>query len=107
MSINNSNVVDYIGINLKGDVVLTIADELEWDEKNEHLLLLQDKLNKYLAFIESGEIYEQYPRALNRSIVIEIVAKYNPSKDGEKFVEMVKDRLTSAGYNLYFRVFSE
>jgi hypothetical protein len=39
-------------------------------KKNEHLLILQDKLNSYLRFIETGEIFESYPAAKNSSLVI-------------------------------------
>ena len=52
-----------------------------WDD-SEHLLLLQEKLNSYLAFIESGEIYESYPRAMGRQLVIDLVLKHSPSVEG-------------------------
>ena len=38
------------------NVVLTITDHLEWDIENEHLLILQDKINAYLGAIEDGEL---------------------------------------------------
>ena len=55
MSVENSQVIDAISINPQDVVVLTISDHLEWDEENEHLLLLQNKINAYLGVIESGE----------------------------------------------------
>jgi hypothetical protein len=45
MSIENKKVVDFISINKNEKVVLTISDHLQWDEKNEHLLKLQEKIN--------------------------------------------------------------
>jgi len=104
MSIKDSNTVDFISIDLNGNAVLTIADDLEWDEKNEHLLLLQEKLNVYLAFIESGEIYEQFPQASNREIGIAIVAKYHPTEIARTFLQRIKDALKDAGYGFEFRV---
>lgn len=63
MSVENTQVIDLIGFEEStGKVILTIADHLPWDD-SEHLPLLQKKLISYLAFIESGEIYESYPRA--------------------------------------------
>ena len=77
MSIDQTNVVDAIGVdNATGDVVLTIADHLEWTgSDNEHLLLLQEKLNTYLSFVESGELLEAYPDAKGRTVLIDVVCK--------------------------------
>lgn len=47
MSIDQSETVDIISQAPDGTVVLTISDHLEWDAENEHLLLLQEKLNSY------------------------------------------------------------
>ena len=61
MSIDHSKLVDSCGINQDdGCCVLVIVDDREWNDW-EHLLALQEKLNNYLAFIESGEIYEVRP----------------------------------------------
>lgn len=62
MTIEQLDKVDVIA-NDNEKVILVISDHLEWDDQNEKLLLLQDKLNLYLSFIESGEIFEQYPIA--------------------------------------------
>jgi hypothetical protein len=68
MSVMNLEVVDVISIDLNGNAVLTISDDLTWDDKNEHLLALQNKINAYLGFIESGNIYEEYPNAKDRML---------------------------------------
>ncbi len=62
MSITYSQVIDIWAIpNWEPDnVVLYVSDHLEWGEKaeqGEHLQLLQDKLNTYVAFIESGDLH--------------------------------------------------
>ena len=59
MSIEGQGSVDAIGIDQEGIVVLTISAHLEWDDG--HLFLLQEKINTYLAFLESGEVFETYP----------------------------------------------
>ena len=41
---------------MKGEVILTIRDHLDWPDSTAHQLLLHAKLNRYLAFVESGEI---------------------------------------------------
>jgi hypothetical protein len=67
MSVEQTDVVDIISIDREtGHVVLTISDHLDWSDSVGHQAILQKKLNTYLAFIESGEILGQCPKAKNR-----------------------------------------
>jgi hypothetical protein len=62
MGVQQTTVIDAIGIDkVTGAVHLTIADALEWGAS--HLRLLQEKLNAYPAFVESGELHSAYPSA--------------------------------------------
>lgn len=103
MSIEKKDVIDFISVDANGNAVLTISDHLPWDQENEHLLLLQDKLNSYLGAIEDGQLYDSYPKAKNRNIIIRIVALHNPNGDGQIFLERVNEILASAGYGFEFR----
>ena len=68
MSVDDSRVVDAIGIEQQtGAVVLTISDHHDWLDTEHRRSLLRDKLNTYLAFIESGEIYDASPNSTGRS----------------------------------------
>ncbi len=53
MSVEDYNKIDIISIDNDGNAVLTISDYLEWDPGNEHLLILQTKINMYLGAIEA------------------------------------------------------
>ena len=44
MSVDQLDKVDFISKTSEGNVELTISDHLEWDDKNEHLLILQNKV---------------------------------------------------------------
>ena len=87
MSVEQIDRVDLIGVELdSGDVVLTISDHLDWKESDEsHLLLLQEKINTYLSFVESGEILESYPSAEDRNVIISVVGKYPLSALAQEF----------------------
>ena len=98
MSIENSNVIDFISLDPAGNAVLTISDHLEWNADNEHLLLLQEKLNAYLSSIEGGDLYKKYPKAKGRKIIISLANKYSPDEEGQIFLSKVKTLLESAGY---------
>ena len=87
MSVEQSDVIDFIGTDrLTGDVVLTISDHLDWSDSTAHQLLLQTKLNRYLAFVESGEILETYPNAKDKAIIFKVVFKFPPDASGRTFL---------------------
>ena len=110
MTIEQVNVVDAIGVDkCSGEVSLTITDHLQWGEENadrQHCFLLQEKINAYLRFIESGEILENYPDAQGRDIVIDVVGKYPPGEIGERFLAQVSEVLAGVNIKLCFRVFT-
>ena len=90
MSVEQIDKVDFISTTEKGIIKLTISDHLEWDSKNEHLLILQNKINAYLNFIESGQIFEEYPSSVNKKVEIEIVLKFPPNEIGNTFLDKCK-----------------
>jgi len=102
MGVDNTSVIDFVSINQQGVVVLTISDHLEWDSENEHLLLLQEKINAYLGTIESGEIYESYPSAVDKEFEISVAVKYSPDKTALEFFEKVRIYLLSCGYGFSY-----
>ena len=108
MSVDQTNVVDAIGVdNTTGEVVLTITDHLNWSgNDNEHFLLLQEKLNTYLSFVESGEILETYPDAKDRIVLIDIVCKYPISQQAQGFYKKITQISEGAGIKLRYRLFN-
>lgn len=100
MSITDIGKIDFISIQDLNCVVLTISDHLDWEDEYSHLMLLQDKLNSYLRFIESGEIYDSYPDAKDKKIVIQIVKKYSITAKGEEFIRSAKKNIRDAGFDL-------
>jgi len=104
MSVENLKVIDFASIDKNGNAVLTISDHLKWDDNNEHLLILQNKINAYLSAIEMGNFYDEYPDAKGKNIVIQIVAKYEPNNEARTFLDRVREILQSAGYGFKFSV---
>ena len=103
MSVDQKDKVDFISTAPDGKVVLTISDHLPWDKENEHLLVLQDKLNSYLMFIESGEIVESYPAAKNKNLIIEVRMQYEPNEVGLIFLTRCKETILGAGIEFEWR----
>jgi hypothetical protein len=107
MSIDQANVVDLIATSPDDrKVILLISDHLEWtgDHKSdmEHMYQLQQKVNTYLEFLESGDIYRKYPTAAGKSISIRISAKYPMNKEGAEFFEKVRSIVVKYGYDMEF-----
>lgn len=103
MSIDQTDTVDFISINKAADeVFLTITDHLQWNS-NEHLWLLQEKINAYLRFVESGEIFKTYPDAKNRKIVIDVRCKYRPDQSALNFLQRVIVVVEAAGFNIKYQ----
>ena len=102
MSVNQTETVDLISTTPDGKVMLTISDHHSWDE-TWHLQLLQDKINSYLQFIESGQIFEDYPNAAGRELIIETVMQFEPNEEGISFLEKAKEIVTKAGKGFQWR----
>jgi len=103
MSINQTDIVDFISTTPDGKIMLTISDHYSWDE-TWHLQLLQDKINSYLQFIEGGQIFNDYPNSTGRNLIIETVIKFEPNEEGASFLEKAKEIVTKAGIEFQWRV---
>lgn len=106
MSIEQSDTVDFVSVDdASGRVLLTISDHLDWDEdERAHLLMLQEKINAYLRFIESGEINKKFPEASGRKIAISVVGQFPLSKQADLFFQHAKTAIRSAGFSLEFKL---
>lgn len=91
--------MDFCGIDQdEGCCVLAIADDWEWNDW-EHLKALKEKLNNYLAFIESGEIFAARPEARGLAIEICIRCKFTPEgEDDFSFLRVARKAIEGAGF---------
>ena len=80
MSVVETDNIDAIGVdNEMQRVFLSIVDPLFWDDENVHLFTLQEKINTYLFFIESGELLKAFPDSKGFDITIELVLMHLPN----------------------------
>jgi hypothetical protein len=107
VSVEQTDVVDILSIDREtGHVVLTISDHLDWFDSLGHQMILQRKLNSYLAFVESGEILEQYPKAKDRPIAFDVIFRFLPDESGWAFVAKARAVIESAGFTLRHEVYT-
>jgi hypothetical protein len=100
VTIEQKDVVDFISIDRNDNLVLTVCDHLEWDDELEHLFALQEKLNAYLSFIESGEIYERYPHDRAKNIVINVVCLHEINETSMALFREFQQVVQGAGFKL-------
>ena len=106
MSIAQTGKVDILFRDDTGHGVLVITDHLDWEEFDEgdHLLLLQEKINTYLAFIDSGQLAKTRPDWKGLSIIIQVDAMYEPNKKALEFYRAAGKAVAEAGVALALHV---
>ena len=107
MSVDDRNVVDGIGVeNGSAVAVLTVSDHRVWGD-HDHLVALQNKLNDYFGFIESGQLLESYPDAADRNVRIDIICKHAPDLSGERLLHQARQVVEAAGWSLSWFVLDD
>jgi hypothetical protein len=104
MTIEQTNVVDFVAFSDSSkEVLLVIVDHLPWDEnEGEHLLLLQNKLNTYLEFVEGGQLEAGFPKARGKEVIVKMTGTYPLSEQALKFFNLAKGRISELGFGLRF-----
>jgi hypothetical protein len=99
MSVEDIDRVYRIGIDRKtGDVHLLISDHLDWEQnEGERLFVLQDKLNTYLEFVESGQLHAKYPCTRGKKIVFKVMGKFAFSEEARRFYQIVGKAIQDYG----------
>lgn len=105
MGLENPGVVDFAGTRRDGSaVVLTIADAWDWSDEQAHLVALQQKLDNYLAFVASGEVFEAYPDAAGRTVVIDVVTRMPVPRSGLELLGLAHTLAKAYGASVTHRV---
>jgi hypothetical protein len=104
MSVEDRDVIDFVSISPDGHCVLTVSDHLDWKSSLEHQTKLQNKLNRYLDFVESGELVERFDEAKGRKLIIEVRFFHAPDDDGLKFLTLIQETIESAGFGFEYKL---
>jgi hypothetical protein len=100
VTISEPHQIDIIAARPDDPVVkLIVSDHLDWTDPAAHALLLQEKLNTYLAFLEAGELPRATTVALppHPEIVITLVSLYAPPAEASEFLSRVAAFLAGEG----------
>jgi len=105
MSVENSKILDGIALTKDNNgIILLIADHIDWEDEYRHLLMLQEKINSYILFLEEKQYKEIYH---NDSIfygIIEIHFLHNIPSNAEKFLQTVQNQVSELGIKVQYIV---
>lgn len=94
MSVIETDKIDGMGKSKENaELILLITDHLDWENEQEHLVILQNKINSYLGFIESKQYAEVYPTDNFENCVIEIHFKNGMPENCFKFLDVVANQV--------------
>ena len=77
----------------KSTVVMLITDHLNWEQEYDHLIVLQEKINNYLGFIQSGQGEQMFKDAIIKRYEILISFLYPITENCKKFIDSINQQL--------------
>lgn len=107
MSVEITEEIDMISESKRtGAVNLIISDHLPWQDVGVHIAILQRKIERYLRFIQSGEILKMSPFSKDKPKVIQIYFMIDPpAGTATRYLDEVKRQVTRAGIGFQYGLF--
>lgn len=95
LSIEKTDTIDGVAFDENNNkLVLLLADGMDWNNEYEHLVLLQEKINNYIEYIEDKQYLLNYPNA--EQVEVQIKFLYKETANCIKFLEQVKAVISEA-----------
>ena len=108
MSVVDSKTVDGAALtNDKNGIILLITDHVDWRDEYEHLVMLQEKINAYISFLENKEYEDIYRGETIMYGIIEIHFLYTLTANEERFLQSVQDQVAELGVKIQYFVSEE
>ena len=99
------NKVDGMAKSKDGNkLALLIIDELDWEEEDEHLVFLQEKINAYIDFIESKQYNETYSDDVFDGYMIQISFRFEASEKCKQFLEVASHQVQNLNITIMAEV---
>ncbi len=107
MSVDITDEIDMISESKRtGAVQLIISDHLPWEDEGAHIAILQRKIERYMLFIQSGEILTMSPFSKGKPKVIQVFFMVEPPTGSvTRFLGEVKRQVSRAGVGFEYGIF--
>lgn len=89
-------VVDLVAFAPEGNVVLGMVDTLPWGDEA-RILALQERVNVYLAYWDSGQLAADFPESAWKPVEILLYLSVEPDAEGEEFLEKLVNGVKPLG----------
>ena len=99
----NPGAIDGVTAEADGSVTVHLVQNCEWDGSDHVLLLLQEKLFNYLAFVADGELARMHPGQLSRWRVA-VDCRSQPDARTQELLRTAAGQFTTLGGNLEVRL---
>jgi hypothetical protein len=111
MGLADENVVDFAGED-ENSIVLVIFDSFEWNsfdiedfiDDDYHMELLTDKISACIEFYKGGQIYEQFPAAKYKPVIIRVMGLHELNERAQWFYEGSTKALAEVDMGLEFEL---
>lgn len=100
MSIIEKDIVDGIALDDDKGIRMLITDHIDWTQEYNHLLMLQEKINSYIAFCENGQYKDLYENSAIEYVIIEIHFLYKPTKNAYTFFNQVPKKINDLDFSI-------
>ncbi len=89
-------VVDVVAQDPDGNMILGVVDLTDWRSR-EKCLMLQQRIDLCMEFLDSGQLYREYPKAAGKQVTIRLYLGEQPDSEGEWFLDAVSEKIRSFG----------
>jgi hypothetical protein len=94
VSIDQSDVIDFVAVDEDGTVVLVMVEGREWEGSDVRLRELQTKVNTYASFALDGELGAHDPELQGKAVRFELRCVSEPDARTGDFLGQIERRLT-------------
>jgi len=100
MSVTDMDKVDIMGLAEEGKCLqMVISDHLDWEDEETHLLILQDKINAYLAMIQNKAWMKENAQGA-QYVKIVVFFLEDITENCQKFLQVVQDQVGQYGVRI-------
>lgn len=108
MSVVDNKRIDAMALtNDKRGIILLITDHVDWKDEYQHLLMLQEKINIYISFLETKQYEDVYKGESIVYGIIEIRFLHSPTSNAKKFLQSVQNQVADLGIKIQYSVSQE
>lgn len=105
MALQQTNMIDLIAQDPEtNEVVLGMVELRPWDESDQRMFELQEKVNAYLSFALDGEMHHHFPQFNGLTVHLRLDTVEPPSPRAEHFIGVIREQIAFQGILFSVRV---